>query len=266
MDSLWLVIGLALLPGLGNLAGGMVAEFVRSTPRLLNLALHTASGIVIGVVAIELMPEALEHLTPWLIALAFAAGGLSYVGTEALVEHLKPGGSGGGGSAMWMIYIAVAVDLTGDGLMVGSGLAVASSLAIVLAVGQMLADFPEGYAVVANLRDKAVSRRRRIGVALSFPLYCLTAALIAWVLLRNAPENIKYFTLSFVAGMLTVAAVEDMLEEAHEATCDTRASTLAFVGGFTLFVLVSAGLKAVLGSGDGNGPPLQTREDVSDAS
>lgn len=61
MSNLWLVIGLALLPGLGNLAGGMVAEFVGTTPRLLNLALHAASGIVIGVVAIELMPEALEH-------------------------------------------------------------------------------------------------------------------------------------------------------------------------------------------------------------
>ena len=48
MDDIWLVIGLALLPGLGNLAGGMVAEFSRSTPRLLNLALHAASGIVIG--------------------------------------------------------------------------------------------------------------------------------------------------------------------------------------------------------------------------
>ena len=52
MNNLWLVIGLALLPGLGNLAGGMVAEFFRSTPRLLNLALHAASGIVIGVVAV----------------------------------------------------------------------------------------------------------------------------------------------------------------------------------------------------------------------
>lgn len=265
MNSLWLAIGLALLPGLGNLAGGMVAEFVKTTPRLLNLSLHTASGIVIAVVAIELMPKALENLSPWLIALAFAVGGLAYVGTETLVERLKPGGSGGGGSAMWMIYIAVAVDLTADGVMIGSGMAVASSLAIVLAAGQTLADFPEGYAVVANLREKGVSRRRRIAVSLSFPLYCLTAALVAWFLLRDAPDSVKYFALSVVAGTLAVAAVEDMLEEAHEATSDTRASTLAFVGGFTLFVLVSAGLETVLGSGNGSQPAVQEREDVSDA-
>ena len=43
MSDLWVVIGLALLPGLGNLAGGMMAEFGRTTPKLLNIALHAAS-------------------------------------------------------------------------------------------------------------------------------------------------------------------------------------------------------------------------------
>ena len=186
MNNVWLVIGLALLPGLGNLAGGMVAEFVRTTPRLLNVALHAASGIVIGVVAIELMPEALQNLAGWWIALAFAAGGLAYVGTEALVEGKSQEKTGGG--AMWMIYVAVAVDLSGDGVMIGSGSAVSPSLAIVLAAGQLLADFPEGYSVVANLREKEVPRARRILVSLSFPLYCLAAALIAWFLLRDAPD------------------------------------------------------------------------------
>lgn len=245
MDNLWLVVGLALLPGLGNFAGGMVAEFFRTTPRLLNIALHAASGIVIGVVAIELMPEALENLAGWWIAASFAIGGLAYVAIESVLEKVAP--TGGGGSSMWMIYVAVAVDLSGDGLMIGSGSAVAASLAIVLAAGQTLADFPEGYSVIANLREKKVPRARRIMVALSFPFFCLGMALIAWFLLRSAPEGAKYAALSFVAGLLSVAAVEDMLEEAHEATGDTRASSLSFILGFALFALVSAGLEAALG-------------------
>ena len=88
---------------------------------------------------------------------------------------------------------------------------------------------------------------RRILVSLSFPIYCLAAALLAWFLLRSAPDAAKYVALSFVAGLLTVAAVEDMLEEAHEAREDDRGSVLAFVGGFTLFTLVSAGLETVTG-------------------
>ncbi|WP_412051973.1 ZIP family metal transporter (plasmid) [Hoeflea sp. Naph1] len=151
MNNLWLITGLALLPGLGNFAGAMVAEFVRTSPRLLNLALHASSGIVIGVVAIELMPEALDNLAGWWIAVAFAAGGAIYIGTETLIVKIKPSRESGGSTEMWMIYVAVAVDLSGDGLMIGSGTAVGASLAVVLAAGQVLADFPEGYSIVANV-------------------------------------------------------------------------------------------------------------------
>ncbi|WP_375207914.1 hypothetical protein [Hyphococcus sp.] len=49
-----------------------------------------------------------------------------------------------------------------------------------------------------------------------------------------------------MAGLLTVAAAEDMLKEAHQAACDTQSSMLSFVGGFALFGLVSAGLRTVL--------------------
>ena len=45
----------------------------------------------------------------------------------------------------------------------------------------------------------------------------------------------------------TVAAIEDMVSEAHESVDDTHVSPLAFIGGFVLFVLVSAGLEGVLG-------------------
>ncbi|MEQ9637837.1 MAG: ZIP family metal transporter [Devosia marina] len=246
MADLAVIIGLALLPGLGNLAGGLVAEFSKTSPRLLNAALHAASGIVIGVVAIELMPEALDNIPGLWIAAGFALGGLSYVGLEAVIDRAAP--AGGRSSSMWMIYVAVAVDLSGDGLMIGSGSAVATSLAIVLAAGQMMADFPEGYSVIANMRAKQIPRRQRLAAAFSFPLYCLIVAVLAWFGMRGAPDDVKYVALSFVAGLLVLAAVEDMLKEAHEAKTDTRKSSLAFVGGFALFAIVSAGLGAALGN------------------
>jgi ZIP family zinc transporter len=43
-----------------------------------------------------------------------------------------------------------------------------------------------------------------------------------------------------VAGLLAVASIEDMLAEAHEGGADSKASVLAFVLGFALFVVVSA--------------------------
>lgn len=61
-----------------------------------------------------------------------------------------------------------------------------------------------------------------------------------------ANRRFKLATFTFTEGLLMVAAVEEMLSEAHESDEDTHISILAFVGDFVLFVLVSAGLEGLL--------------------
>ncbi|MAM60005.1 MAG: peptidoglycan-binding protein [Maritimibacter sp.] len=249
MDSIWLVLGLALLPALGNFCGGLAAEASRTTDRRLNYALHGAAGLVIAVVAVEIMPRVLESLSAWLIALAFALGGIAYVGIEKLVESIqrRRGQQGESSqSSVWMIYIAVSIDLFSDGLLIGAGSAVAPSVAMILAAGQVLADVPEGFATIANMKDKGISRKTRLLLSASFALPVLSAAALSYFLLRDQPESFKLAALTFTAGLLTVAAVEEMLSEAHDSGEDTHVSILAFVGGFVLFVLVSAGLESLL--------------------
>ncbi len=48
------------------------------------------------------------------------------------------------GAGAWMVYVALATDLIGDGLLIGSGAAVSGQLAVVVAIGQVLADVPAG--------------------------------------------------------------------------------------------------------------------------
>ena len=244
MADIWIVLLLAFLPGAGNFAGGMVAEFWRPSSRLLNWALHAASGIVIAIVATELMPQAIDTLAGWWVSAAFAFGGVAYLLLRSSIERLQRT-SGKDRTSMWMIYAAVAIDLTSDGLMLGTGAAISPMLGIILAAGQLLADFPEGYATIANFRDNGVPKSRRMLLSASFITYVVGAAIASFLLLRGAPEELKAAALVFVAGLLTVAAVEDMLEEAHDAQEDNRRSVVAFVGGFALFTMVSTGLKGI---------------------
>jgi zinc transporter, ZIP family len=72
----------------------------------------------------------------------------------------------------------------------------------------------------------------------------LLAATLAYFLLRGQSEAVKMAALVFTAGLYTLAAVEDMLAEAHESARDTRLSALFFLGGFALFTLVSAYFEA----------------------
>lgn len=238
MPELFAVLLFALLPGAGNFAGGLVAEWVPITDRWLNRALHAAAGVVIAVIAVEIFPEALQHLSGWVIGTAFVVGGLAYVGLDSVIERL----SGEGRSRMWMIYLAVATDLLGDGLLIGAGASVSSGLGLALALGQTLADVPEGFAAIFTFRNNDVPRRRRLLLSASFLLPVVLGALASFLFLRPRPETWQYAALVVTGGLFTVAAIEDMIQEAHEADTDARRSTLAFIGGFALFVFVSTAL------------------------
>lgn len=210
MDSIWTVLGLALLPALGNFSGGLLAEFVATKKSRVNQSLHAAAGIIIAVVAVELMPEALAKISAWYVAAAFGLGGLAYVAINSVVDKFQSVSENNTASrkgGMWMIYIAVSVDLFSDGLMIGSGLAVSPMLALTLAAGQALADIPEGFAAIANMKAKGIPRSRRIFLSASFAVPVLVAAALAYFLLRGQSQIWQMSTLSFTAGLLTLAAI-----------------------------------------------------------
>ena len=141
-----------------------------------------------------------------------------------------------------MVYLAVATDLVGDGLFIGTGSAVSSQMALILALGQVLADIPEGFATIANFRDKGVGRAKRLLVSASFLLPVVIAAILAYVMLQGRSEIIKMAGLVFVAGLYMLAAMEDMMREAHESAEDSRWSALSLLAGFAIFLVISGWL------------------------
>lgn len=243
MNELLPILGLALMPAAGNFLGGVLAEVWRPSGRVLSLALHAAVGIMLAIVAIELLPEASAVLSGWSVGTAFVLGGVLYIAIDAGAQRLSGGGSAGS-KRMWLIYAAVAIDLLSDGLMIGSGGAVATALALKLAAGQILADIPEGYAASASFRANDIPRGRRLMMMASFAIPVLLAAAFANLVLGNAGELWRFGALAVIAGMLSLAAIEDLLGEAHEHGGDSKAAALAFVGGFALFVFVSTGLES----------------------
>ncbi len=241
-NSILRVLSLALFPALGNFIGGLLAEWLLPSMKTLNRALHTATGIILAVIAVEVMPRALERVSGWLLALAFLAGGAMYLLLEAGIESWQRRKPNGAGAAAWMVYAAVATDLLGDGLLIGAGSAVSLQLAFVFALGQILADIPEGFAVIANFRKKGVNRGSRLLISASFAIPVVGAAALAYYMLRGSGEAMKMFTLVGVAGLYTLAAVEDMMREAHESAEDSRWSAVSFLLGFALFLVVSESL------------------------
>ena len=254
MPTFLQVLALALLPAAGNFAGGLLAEVVKTTRSNLSLSLHVAAGIILGVISMELAPRVFEVVPAWLAGLALMAGGGAYILLDMLVEKLTSRSEATGANrtvrpaarsaGAWMIYAAVSVDLFSDGLLIGAGSSLSFELALVLAIGQVTADIPEGFAAVANFKDKGLPRSKRLLLSASFSIPIVLAALLSYFLLRGQGEVVQLTVLAFIAGLLLVAASEEIIGEAHEAASDTKASALATVGGFVLFALVSSYFEA----------------------
>jgi ZIP family zinc transporter len=208
MSDYLYVLALALMPAAGNFAGGLLTEVIPTSRRMLSRSLHTAAGIVVAIVAVELMPEALGGAAPpWAIIVGLGLGGAFYVLLDWMIDQIQ-GGEGETAGA-WMIYAAVATDLFSDGLMIGVGSVVSFGLALVLAVGQVTADIPEGFATIADFKNKDVPKGRRLLLSASFVIPSLVGASAGYWLLRDQGDTLKLSALAFTAGILLIAAVEE---------------------------------------------------------
>jgi ZIP family zinc transporter len=238
MDAYLLALAYAAMPALGNLGGGVLAEVLPVSRRTLSLALHAAAGIVLAVVGLELLPRAFAAGVPIIPIAAFIAGGGFYLAVDIGIDRLNAL-RGGGSASAWTIWFGVAMDLFSDGVMIGTGALLSPALGFLLALGQVPADIPEGFATIATFRDRGVSRARRIALTAAFAVPILLGTTIGFWLVRGQPEIVQLSLLAFTGGVLTTVVVEEIVPEAH-ANREARLATVVFVGGFALFAILSA--------------------------
>lgn len=238
--DLLFVLLLALLPAAGSIAGVLLAEWKQPPDWLTGAALHAAAGIATSVAAIELLPRALERTEAWHLAIAVMGGALASVALMRTTAWAKKKlATGKRRLAVWTVYTAISVDLLSDGLTTGTGAAVSSSLGLLLALSQVVANIPGGFAVTANFRKEEVPRRRRLIAAAFYPITPIVGALVGFFALRSAAPSTIGLALAFFAGLLLLATVEDLVPEADQPGTPRRVSSPAYAGGFVLFMLMA---------------------------
>lgn len=240
MRDFLVVLGLAALPALGNFGGGLLAEAVRVSERTLSLALHLAAGIVLGVVGLELLPRALDASVPAVPLLTFVAGGAAFVALGSAVRRLQTrlGGNDDESSRPLAIFSGVSIDLFSDGVLIGTGAVINPALGLLLALGQVPADVPEGFAAVATLRRAGLLRSRRLLLAAGFAVPVLLGATLGYLALRQAPELLTVSVLTLTGGALATLVVEEIVPEAHEGETSSFGA-VALTAGFAIFAAVT---------------------------
>lgn len=233
MNELGRVLLIAILPGLGSLFGALFALWSRPPRWVAGVALHAAAGIAIGVVSLELMPRALTDGRIGYLATAFIGGAAASIILSQFVGRPRSMSSGAA-----MVVVAAAIDLGADGIMTGAGSSIAASLGLLLAGSQVVGNFPNGFATMANLDERA-GRGRRALLLLAAPLVPVIGAAVGYLALRQAGTAIKAGVLAFMAGLLLLATVEDTVAQGDAPSPPRRYSSLAFAAGFAAMMLAS---------------------------
>jgi zinc transporter, ZIP family len=233
MSDFVFVLTLALLPVGGNLVGTLLAESVRTPRWIVGAALHAAAGIAVAVVSIDLMPRILSSIPTGVLISAFLAGAAVALSLALLVRRVT-------GARAWMVSVAVAADLSSDGLMTGVGAAVASGLGFLIAVSQSVANIPGGFAAAASLQQNGVPRGRRLAVAAMLGIPTVVSCGLGYWLLRDASGAMQNAALAVIVGILLVTTIEDVIPEGDASPRLPRwVSTAALAGGFAGLALLS---------------------------
>ncbi|MEU9367421.1 ZIP family metal transporter [Streptomyces avermitilis] len=237
-----MAVFVALGAFLMTLAGGWTAQ--RVTDRR-HLVLGLAGGLMLGVVGLDLLPEALDAAGGKVLGvpaalLLFVAGFLLAHLVERLLAHRQAahGGEESNGRAP-EVGLTAAAAMVGhsamDGVAIGAAFQVGGGMGLAVAVAVIAHDFADGFntytltALYGNARRKAVIMLVADAVA---PVLGAASTLAFTI-----PERLLGGYLGLFGGALLYLAAAEILPEAHHEH-PARSTLLCTVAGVGFIWLV----------------------------
>ena len=242
-----MLIALALGAFVSTMLGGLVA--LRARDRL-HLILGLAAGVMLGVVVLDLLPEALElsdhHVFGVPAVMLTALGGFFtvHILERAMAIHRGHEGEFGGHSHAHAPRRQAVGLLAGGGLVlhslldgvgIGVGFQAGRDVGIAVAVAVIAHDFADGFNTY-TITSLYGNDRRRALTLLGLDALAPVAGVAIGTLLP-APHQAIGLYLGYFAGFLLYLATSDILPEAH-ARHPSRLTLAATVGGAAFMWLV----------------------------
>jgi len=242
------LLGFSLLPAVVMIVGAALAVWRAPGPKLRSAILHLAAGVIFSVVAVELLPDIVQHHAPYEVAIGFGLGVATMLGLRYFTQRLEkqqatgsqiPGAPGAAGASPlpWGLLVAIGIDIFIDGLLLGIGFAAGAKEGTLLAIALTIELLSLGLATAVELRQGGHSKGRAVAIVAGTSLMLLLGAGIGTTILRGATGNLLEIVLSFGLAALLFLVTEELLTEAHEEA-ETPLLTLAFFVGFLLFLLL----------------------------
>lgn len=231
MNELTQLILLTLGAGLAMPVGALIASAERIRSDWLETEFrHTViafgGGALLSAVALVLVPDGSEGLSPGWVALFFAFGGVTFMALDRFLAWLNTRVSQ---------LVAMLADFIPEALALGAAVATGSQTATILAGLMALQNLPEGFNSFRELKDSAdFSTRTILGAFTAMALAGPASGLLGYYWLAQHPFAVSALML-FAAGGILYIVFEDI---APQAKIEKRwAPPLGAVAGFLLGVI-----------------------------
>ncbi|MEY4348655.1 MAG: hypothetical protein RIS43_1074 [Actinomycetota bacterium] len=247
-----MAIALAALTALATLAGGALA--LRARDRM-HLVLGLSGGLLLGLVAFDLLPEIFTSSTAEfahvpLAAIALVVGYLSLHVIERAVgsheplhtthQHVEHEHHIGATGVIGAIGLIIHVFL--DGMAIGVSFHISTNLGIAVTIAVIAHAFSDGLNTVALLIRSGSWKKRAIALLGLDGLARIGGAALGTY--ANLNSDIVNIYLALFAGFLIYLATTHILPEAH-SDHPSRLTLLATVAGVVLmFAIVTVGHSA----------------------
>lgn len=242
------------------LGAATVVFFKSPNPKMLNLMLGFASGVMIAASFWSLLQPAIERAEAlpgppaWFVATAgFLFGAVFMWGSDKIVSltRHKVNDSGGGEgdrlNRIILLVLSITLHNIPEGLAVGVAFGALHNVgltseglmgAFTIALGIGLQNFPEGAAVSVPLRREGYSRWKSFLLGQASGLVEPVAGVLGALLVVYV-EAILPYALSFAAGAMILVAVHELIPECQQNQSEQPYfATMGIVVGFAVMMLL----------------------------
>jgi ZIP family zinc transporter len=238
-NMLYKILLFSILPVITMVGGGALTVFLKPGQGFRSAVLHFASGVVISIIGVELLPGIMKQHLPFHVLGGFSAGVLLMFIIEMINKKslsVSQTGTEEKGLSKSMLVI-LGIDITVDALLLGTGFAAGEEEGTLLAVALAIEVLALGLVLTNELLDGGVTRKKIFLTLISGGIFFLVIAVTGSLLFQYLQGPALEVLLSFGMAALLYLAVEELLSETSKIP-EKPYMTLSFFVGFILFVMI----------------------------
>ena len=207
--------------GSSLLIGALVGLYARASQRLIAVTMAFGAGVLISSVAFELMQEAYRVGGFDAASVGLLFGALAFFAADVVVtrngggDRKRSQGPGAGASAM-AIAVGALMDGIPESAAIGISLIEGEAVSLVVVIAVFLSNVPEALSSAAGMKRIGHSKAYVLILWGVVTLASTIAALLGYLFLAGAPENLVGAVQAFAAGAILTMLASTMMPEAYE--------------------------------------------------